>query len=53
MNITYEGNNMPCQLETLEQLEGRLKMIEDTIKKLNAQKVGVLVRINELKHVRK
>ena len=48
MNITQEGNQFK-KLETIESLQHDLKLLNQTIDKLNNKRVELLTKIHKLK----
>jgi uncharacterized protein YfkK (UPF0435 family) len=51
MNITQEGNQFK-KLETVESLQHELKLLNQTIDKLNNKRVEILTKIYKLKNKR-
>ena len=50
MNITQEGNQTNS-VYTLEGLQARLKMVDQTIEKLESQKKDLLIKIHQEKQL--
>jgi len=52
MNITQEGNQT-SSVYTLKGLQDRLRMVDQTIDKLESQKKDLLVKIHQAKQLNK